>query len=219
MNEVDKITGKELEKVAEKKSVIREVFEWIMCFFAAFVVAALIRYFLFTPTLVMQTSMTPTILNQERVLINRTVRTFKLPIFRGDIVTFEMPLATDENGVAVYDDVEGVWAFLVHDVLEAGKISYIKRVIGVAGDHVLIKDGKVYVNDNKLSEVYLNGVETPITGDYYDIVVPEDCIFVMGDNRGGSTDSRVFGCIPIEKVEGRVKTRIWPFSKFGKIDK
>lgn len=208
MNEVDKITGKELEKVAEKKSVIREVFEWIMCFFAAFVVAALIRYFLFTPTLVMQTSMTPTILNQERVLINRTVRTFKLPIFRGDIVTFEMPLATDENGVAVYDDVEGVWAFLVHDVLEAGKISYIKRVIGVAGDHVLIKDGKVYVNDNKLSEVYLNGVETPITGDYYDIVVPEDCIFVMGDNRGGSTDSRVFGCIPIEKVEGRVKTRI-----------
>ena len=219
MNEVDKITGKELEKVADKKSVVREVFEWVMCFFAAFVVAAIIRYFLFTPTLVMQTSMTPTILNQERVLINRTVRTFKLPIFRGDIVTFEMPLATDKNGVAVYDDVEGIWAFLVHDVLEAGKTSYIKRVIGIEGDHVLIKDGKVYVNDNKLSEVYLNGVETPITGEYYDIVVPEDCIFVMGDNRGGSTDSRVFGCIPIEKVEGRVKTRIWPLSKFGKIDK
>lgn len=219
MNDVEKITGKELEKVVEKKSVVREIFEWVVCFFAAFVVAALIRYFLFTPTLVMQASMTPTILNQERVLINRTVRTFKLPIFRGDIVTFEMPNGPVKNGVATYNDVDGVWAFLVHDVLEAGKVSYIKRVIGIAGDHVLIKDGKVYVNDNKLSEVYLNGIETPTAGDYYDVVVPEDCIFVMGDNRSGSTDSRAFGCIPIEKVEGRVKTRIWPLSKFGKIDK
>lgn len=205
-------------EVKRKKSIIREIFEWVVCFFAALVAASIIRYFLCTPTLVRQGSMTPTILNGERVLINRTVRTFKLPLYRGDIITFERPVGHND-GKAYYDDGEGFLYFLGHDVFETAKISYIKRVIGLEGDHVLIKNGKVYVNSEKLNEVYLDGVETPITGDYYDIVVPEGYVFVMGDNRDGSSDSREFGCIPIEKVEGRVKTRLLPISKFGKIDK
>ncbi len=205
-------------EMKNKKSVVREIFEWVVCFFAAFVVASIIRYFLCTPTLVRQGSMTPTILNGERVLINRTVRTFNLPLYRGDIVTFEMPI-DHVDGKAIYDDGEGFWYFMLHDVFETSKISYIKRVIGLGGDHVLIKNGKVYVNDHKLSEVYLDDTETPVTGAYYDIIVPEGYIFVMGDNRDGSSDSREFGCIPLEKVEGRVRTRLLPLSKFGKIDK
>lgn len=203
----------------KNKSLIREIFEWVFCFFAAFVIAVLIRYFLFTPTLVSQTSMTPTVLDGERVLINRTVRTFKSPIFRGDIVTFEMPVAT-VNACGVYNEIDGFWEHLIHDVLEINKISFIKRVIGTGGDHVLIKDGDVYVNDMKLEQTYLpEGLKTPIKGNFYDVDVPEGYIFVMGDNRSGSSDSREFGCIPLEKVEGRVTNRIWPLSKFGKIDK
>ena len=201
----------------KEKSFFREFFEWIVCFFIAFVIAVLVRYFLFTPTLVSQTSMIPTILDGERVLINRTTRTFKLTLYRGDIVTFEKPAYT-VDGLGTYNDAANFWEFLKHDVLEISKISYIKRVIGVGKDHVEIKNGNVYVNGQKLSEVYLNGIETPITGDYYDIDVPEGYIFVMGDNRSGSSDSREFGCIPLEKVEGRVKYRIWPLSRFGKID-
>ena len=161
--------------------------------------------------------MTPTIKDGERVLINRIVRTFNLPIYRGDIITFEMPVDT-VDGVGVYKEARDSVEFFIHDVLELNKISFIKRVIGVAGDHVLIEDGSVYVNDRKLEEVYLNGIETPKRGDFYDVVVPEGYLFVMGDNRSGSSDSREFGCIPLEKVEGRVSIRIWPLSEFGKID-
>lgn len=201
-----------------EKSLIREVFEWIICLLAAFLIAIIVRYFLFTPTLVKQTSMTPTILDGERVLINRTVRTFKLPIYRGDIITFETPVDT-EDGVGVYKKTQGVWNFFMHDILELSKVSFIKRVIGIAGDHVKIENGSVYVNEKKQAEVYLKGIDTPITGEYYDIEVPEGYVFVMGDNRSGSSDSREFGCIPVEKVEGRVTIRIWPFDRFGKIDK
>lgn len=204
-----------------EKSFIREVVEWALCLLAAFVIAVAIKYFLFTPTVVRQRSMTPTILDGERVLINRLVRTFQMPIFRGDIITFESPSATNEDGTAYYEERTGVMNFITYDLLEKNKVSFIKRVIGIAGDHVKItNDGDVYVNDQKLNETYLvDGLETPRTGDFYDLIVPEGHIFVMGDNRNGSSDSREFGCIPLEKVEGRVTHRIWPLNKFGKIDK
>lgn len=216
MKEMNLEVEKEIKKTG-KKSVIREIFDWIFCIVAAFVMAVVIKYFIFTPTLVKQTSMTPTIKDGERVLINRLVRTFNMPIYRGDIITFEMPIDT-VDGVGVYEETEGTMEFLLHDVLEINKISFIKRVIGVGGDHILIEDGDVYVNGQKVEEVYLNGIKTPRRGDFYDVVVPEGYIFVMGDNRSGSSDSRKFGCIPLEKVEGRVTTRIWPLSEFGKID-
>lgn len=208
-------------KVPKEKSFAREAMEWIVCLFAAFAIAIVIKYFVFTPTLVQQGSMTPTILNGERVLINRLVRTFKYPIYRGDIITFQKPDAINENGTAYYNNTSGVGDFIMHDLLEITKVSYIKRVIGIAGDHVKIgSDGSVYVNDRELNETYLvDGLKTPITGEYYDVVVPQGYVFVMGDNRNGSSDSREFGCIPLDKVEGRVTYRIWPLNKFGKIDK
>lgn len=204
-----------------KKSFARETMEWILSILAAVAAALLIKYFVFTPTLVKQGSMTPTILDGERVWISRFVRTFNAEIKRGDIITFERPDAVDyENGTAYYNKINGVWRFFAHEVLELDKVSYIKRVIGVAGDHVLIENGNVYLNGEKLDETYLvDGLKTPANGEFYDIVVPDGYIFAMGDNREGSVDCRVFGCIPLDKVEGRVTYRIWPLNKFGKIDK
>ena len=201
----------------KEKSFLREAFDWVFCIVAAFALAVVIKYFIFTPTLVKQTSMTPTILDGDRVIINRIVRTFHLPIYRGDIITFEQPTGS-KDGVALYNETKSAGEFFVHHVLELTKVSYIKRVIGVAGDHVVIKEGKVYVNDQLQDEVYLKGISTPRRGEYNDIVVPEGYVFAMGDNRSGSTDSRVLGCIPLEKVEGRVSVRIWPFKSIGKID-
>ena len=207
-------------KVREK-SFVREAMEWIICLVAAFVIAVVIKYFVFTPTLVQQGSMTPTIKKRERVLINRLVRTFKIPIYRGDIITFERPDATNSDGRAYYNETSGIATFVMHDLLEFTKVSYIKRVIGLAGDHVEITEtGDIFVNDKKVNETYLpDYTKTPITGEFHDLIVPEGHIFVMGDNRNGSSDSREFGCIPLEKVEGRVTFRIWPLNKIGKIDK
>lgn len=205
------------EGTAKEKSFAREAVEWILCFVAAFVVAMVVRYFLFTPTLVCQTSMTPTILDGERVLVNRMVRTLKLPINRNDIVTFERPARTID-GCGYYDSINGAGEFIWHNVIEIGKISYIKRVIALEGDHLKIENGKVYINGKERLEPYLNGISTPVTGDYCDIIIPEGHVFVMGDNRSGSSDSREFGCIPVDRIDGRVSTRIWPLSAFGKID-
>ena len=100
------------------------------------------------------------------------------------------------------------------------KRSYIKRVIGLPGEHVEIKDGKVYINGNVLREDYLQaGLVTDVVGvGFDDFIVPENCVFAMGDNRNHSTDCRSFGCIPLEKIESTVSFRFWPFNKFGGVD-
>ena len=82
-----------------------------------------------------------------------------------------------------------------------------------------IKDGKVYINGEELEENYLseNVVTESTDGAFTDLVVPEGTVFVMGDNRGASSDSRRFGCIPYDKIESKVCLRFWPLSRFGVI--
>ncbi len=205
-----------------KKSIQREIMEWIICIVVAFAFALFIKHFIFTPTLVMQDSMTPTILDGERVLINRLVRTFKMDLHRGDIITFEapVPMMLPEGELkATYYDVDGLMESFFYYVVEAGKTSYIKRVIGLPGDKIKFSKGDVYVNDTLYEEPYLSDtVKTERNHIAEEFVVPEGYIFAMGDNRSGSTDCRMFGCIPIEKVEGRVTMRIWPLNKFGGVD-
>ena len=114
-----------------KKSLAREIAEWVGCILAAFIVAIIIKYFVFTPTLVQQDSMTPTILNDERVLINRLVRTFKLDLHRGDIITFESPMLDaeghyyTENQKALFKERSGLMDYILCDLLEIKKMSYI----------------------------------------------------------------------------------------------
>jgi len=124
-----------------------------------------------------------------------------------------------DNPVAVYDyEPKGFLAKFNYYVLEFSKMSYIKRVIGIEGDHIKIENGKVYLNGEELDEPYLrDGIETE-SNLFTDITVPQGYIFVMGDNRPHSTDSRSFGCIPVEKVESKVWIRFWPLNKFGKVN-
>ena len=91
-------------------------------------------------------------------------------------------------------------------------------LINLPGEHLVINEGKVYINGEELKEDYLNdGVTTIINGEFYDLVVPENTVFAMGDNRAESVDCRSFGCIPLEKIESKVWIRFWPFNKFGKV--
>ena len=120
--------------------------------------------------------------------------------------------------MAQYEEKTG-FNWFVHNFLEIGKRSYIKRVIALPGEHVEIKDGGVYINGEKLEEDYLqDGIVTDVTGvGFTDFIVPENCVFAMGDNRNHSTDCRNFGCIPLEKIESTVAIRIWPLNKWGEI--
>lgn len=204
----------------------KNILEWVYCVIIAIVLALLVRYFFGTPTIVKQPSMYNTLEPGQRLILSRTSRTFHKDYERGTIVTFEAPSVADisafdadmANPVAIYDDnPKGIFGKFVYYVLEINKMSYIKRVIGLPGEYVKIEDGKVYINNEELDEPYLR--EDVVTDGkvFKDFVVPEGHLFVMGDNRGHSTDSRNFGCVPIEKIEATVLIRFWPLNKFGKV--
>ena len=214
----------------ETKAKLKDILEWIYCIIIAVALALLIRYYVGTPTIVKQQSMKPTFMPNDRLVLNRIYRTAKTIPSRGEIITFEAPSTTilsptelQESQIARYENEQkSLWEKFSYYVLEVGKKSYIKRVIGLPGEHISIKDGKVYVNDKVLEEKYLpSGVVTDGNGrgNCIDLVVPENAVFAMGDNRTESADSRYFGCVPLEKIESKVWIRIWPLNLFGKIDK
>lgn len=207
--------------MVDKKAVIKEVLEWTYCIVIAVALALLIRYFIGTPTVVKQSSMYPTLKQNQRLVLNRLYRTFHDTPERGDIITFEAPSQSVATGVkAVYDnEPQNVFEKFCYYVLEVNKMSYIKRVVALPGEHVQIADGKVYINGEELKEDYLQeNVVTEAKSIYLtDFTVPEGYVFAIGDNREYSGDCRAFGCIPFEKIESKVWIRFWPFDLFGKV--
>lgn len=204
--------------------IFKEIIEWIFCFIIAVSIAIFITHFLVTQTVVKQTSMYPTLEENQRLIINRTFRITGKKPERGDIVTFEAPTniyssenVDQNNPVAIYaKKPQGLVNKFFYYILEKTKMSYIKRVIAVEGEHVEIKEGHIYINGEVLKEDYLNSNVTTKSEVFNDFVVPEGYIFVVGDNRGASTDSRELGCIPLDKLEGITIFRIWPLNKFTK---
>ena len=219
--------GKTMEEKADSK--IKDILEWAYCIIIAVVLALLFRYYIGTPTIVKQPSMYNTLEEGQRLILSRWTRTVKGTYKRGDIITFEAPNMPRYKTIEEVDltnpiaDYSGrpttFFSKFVYYVLELGKDSYIKRVIALPGEHVQIKDGKVYINGEELKEDYLEKsvVTEAENGAYTDIIVPDNCVFAMGDNRKHSSDSRRFGCIPLERIESKVWIRFWPFNLFGKI--
>lgn len=211
-----------------RAKIKKEIIEWAFCFVIAYIVYLIVNYFIGTVSGVKQVSMKPTANEGEKVLIQRTVfgsRQLKY----GDIITFAAPdiypsdekysgsTIKNDDAIAKYIDRNNVDSF-IYNFMGIGKKSYIKRVIGLPGEHIVIKaDGLVYKNDIPMEEKYLKDGTTSQNGKFIDVIVPENTVFVMGDNRLQSMDSRVFGCVPMSKVEGYVISRIWPLNKIGSI--
>lgn len=204
----------------------KNILEWIYCILIGIVISVSIRYFVGTATVVKQTSMFPTLQQDQRLWLNRWSRTIHQMPKRGEIITFEAPStsyipveeADLQNPIAKYEnEPKSLWGKFVYHFLEINKVSYIKRVIGLPGEHIKIENGKVYINDQELKEDYLveNLYTDSLEGAFIDLVVPENCVFAMGDNRPGSTDSRRFGCVPLERIESKVAFRFWPLNTFG----
>lgn len=258
------------KKKADKKS---EADEWINSFFIAVIAAVIIRIFIFAPTIVKGPSMENTLIDGDRLIAERVSYFLNLKPSNGDIITF-----TEPHSAFYYetDFLGKIYQFFL-------KRDYIKRVIGVEGDHVQlksdsilidgyefdkyeIKNNQIFINGELLTgnhhavmdnaKIYVNGAEvkedyikeswsvnlnivngkiepTPFSNGKdlnVDVKVQKGYVYVMGDNRNNSSDSRKFseangdiaaknGCISLKEVSGRILFRFWPFSKFGEIKK
>lgn len=140
-------------------------------------------------TLVHDISMQPTLVEGDNLIVEKLSARLG-GLHRGDIIVFRVP---EENR------------------------QLIKRLIAVEGDRVEIKDGRVYVNGEALEESYLKGVETQPNGnpEYSNLVVQKGYVYVLGDNRPNSKDSRILGPIEAARISGRAIFRFYPFDKIG----
>ncbi|HEX2711044.1 MAG TPA: signal peptidase I [Candidatus Acidoferrales bacterium] len=171
-------------------SLRRELRAWTRDLLLAIGLAMVIIIFLYQPVKVEGTSMAPLLSDQERIFINKFVYRFE-PIARGDVVVFWYPLDRSK--------------------------SFIKRVVGLPGETVEIRQGRVYVDGQRLEEPYLPLRFTDTTT-YGPVRVPEEEYFVMGDHRASSNDSRVFGPVASEYIYGRAVFAYWPVDHFGSLE-
>ena len=184
--------------LAKKKN---ELWEWIKALVIAVLLAAVIRYFLFAPIVVDGLSMMPTLHDQDRMIVNKFSYKIDEPE-RFDIIVFHAPENKD----------------------------YIKRVIGLPGDTIEYKNDTLYVNGKAYEEPYLDEYKSdetldgPLTESFTlsekigQETVPEGELFVMGDNRRYSKDSRHIGTVPMEKVLGKTSLLYWPIEDAGLVE-
>lgn len=184
--------------MAKKKK--NEVWEWSKALIIAVLLAFVIRYFLFAPIVVDGESMMPTLHDQDRMIVNKINYKVSEPK-RFDIIVFHAPEGKD----------------------------YIKRIIGLPGDTVEYKNDTLYINGEAYEEPYLDEykaqvIDGPLTESFTleekigQTTVPEGELFVMGDNRRDSKDSRHIGTVPYEKVLGNTSVIYWPISDLKFVD-
>ena len=166
------------------RSQLSGIWDWIKALLVAVVIALLIRQFVFTFFIVDGPSMQSTLVTGERVLVDKLLYDIASPK-RGDVIVFHATPTED----------------------------YIKRIIGLPGDTIEVRNGQLYRNGVAVHEPY---IQEPMRKDepFPKLTVPPNTLFVMGDNRNVSRDSRIIGPVPFDKVIGRADLVVFPFSVF-----
>src|SRR6266704_168640 len=167
----------------------KEIRVWTRDLLIAIGLALVIIVFLYQPVKVEGTSMAPLLSDQERIFINKFVYRFE-PIERGDVVVFWYPLDRSK--------------------------SFIKRVVGLPGETVEIRQGALYVDGKNIPEPYVPAQYEDLS-DFASVRAPKDSYFVMGDHRISSNDSRVFGPVESRFIYGRAVFAYWPVDHFGSL--
>ncbi|MDP4125964.1 MAG: signal peptidase I [Bacillota bacterium] len=178
---------KDLESPSSK-STLRFLVELLEIVLIAFALSWVLRSYVIEARKIPTGSMLPTIQLEDRVIVDKIFFKYFDHISPGDIIVFHPPPSAHAT-----DD-------------------FIKRVVGVAGDKVEIRNHTTYVNDQPVYEPY---VTDKSKNDFGPIVVPKDSVFVMGDNRNNSDDSRIWGFLPTQNITGRTLFRYWPLNNFG----
>ena len=182
-----------------KRSATRNAVEWVLVLVGALLVSLVVKTWLFQAFYIPSGSMEPTLEIGDRVLVNKI--SYDLgDVDRGDIVVFERP---DSWGTGEIEDL-------------------IKRVVGLPGETISVRDGRVFIDGEPLAEGYLpEGTTTPAffpdSGCVPDCTLAEDEIFVLGDNRSNSDASNHFGPLPFDTVVGKAFIRVWPLPDAGGI--
>lgn len=173
-------------------SINKEIFEWIRALVIALIIALVVRFFFFSPIVVDGPSMNPTLEDRDRMIVNKFVYDLREPK-RFDIVVFH---ASEES-------------------------DYIKRVIGLPGEHLAYENEQLYIDGQAIEEPFKDASNAYQSTDPFqleglfenDSVVPEGHVFVLGDNRKNSSDSREFGFISIDSIVGKVGMTYWPLDR------
>ena len=196
------------KKYLIKNKIVREIVSWVVTLLLAVVIAIVINTYFFRISKVDGDSMKQTYHDKDVVCLTRLPHIFG-DIERNEIVIFdssfkERSFFTDVKEALMYNAI----SYKLFDMEQPTRY-FIKRVIAVAGDTIQIKEDGVYVNGKLLNEQYINNEEAPIYTNVSEalkngITVPDDYIFVMGDNRNHSSDSREIGCVPENSVIGKV---------------
>ena len=193
------------------ESSLSFIYELPILILVALVVAVVIKTFLIQAFYIPSSSMVPTLLVDDRVLVNKLAYVFGEPE-AGDVVVFDSPFAADEPEESFVDKVTRNVAESL-GLRTAGSADLIKRILAVGGDTVEIADGQLLINGVAIDEPYLQeGSSMP---DMALVEIPLGRIWVMGDNRNRSQDSRRFGAIPTEELVGRAFVRVWPVDRWG----
>ena len=171
--------------------ILAYIREWVIIILIAAAIAITLTIFVFDTRIVPTGSMRTTIIENDR-MINYKLAYISSPPQRGDIIVFEPPPELNES-----DDL-------------------LKRIIGLPGETVEIKNGGVYINDELLDEPYL---QSKPTYTFAKIGIPEGYYFVLGDNRNSSFDSHAWlnPYVPAENIKGKIVFRYWPLSRFGTV--
>lgn len=197
----------EADQAAAERSFWREL---PLLLLVALVAAILLKTFVVQAFFIPSASMEETLQINDRVMVNKL--SYRVgDIKRGQIIVFDDPYDAEVDG-------ESLLGAAVRNVAESVGLStprseFIKRVVALPGETIEVRDGGVWVDGVPLDEPYLEpGLQM---SDFGPETVPEEYVFVMGDNRRASQDSRVFGPVPIDSVVGRAFVIIWPPSRWG----
>lgn len=206
----------------KKKSIGREIWEWVYTIAIALALVLVIKGFAFEFVRVDGLSMSPTLDNEDRLVVTK----FGYKPEAGDIIILDSTYARREQYYDNLAEAEGKDELnAIEKLAESFSLPdnckpryYVKRVIALPGQTIDIKGGKVYIDDELLEEEYYDG-NTFATDSLvqYPLTVAEDCVFVMGDNRHNSTDSRnsALGLVPYDAIVGKSQVRVWPLNSIG----
>ncbi len=186
------------------------ILEFLVILLVAFVlVFGFVRPFVVEAFYIPSESMVPTLEVGDRVLANKFIYRFTEPD-RGDIVVFKSTEGVDNSVDG--NILERLVGYLQGQRDERQDL--IKRIVALSGDTISVRDGTLFVNGEPQNEDYLNQ-EFPDQSTFPETTVPEDHIFLMGDNRANSRDSRFIGPVPQENIEGEAFVRFWPPGRIG----